>query len=1806
MKKILTTLFAFCILTSLAFGQTDPTKIFWDSFIQEKTAEWAAKKAEARQISTTLGFPMRTELKDGTIFELMRFSNGFPLYYSTMNVDAAKTSNTYNLWDNNGYFFSLTGWSSTIGIWDGGAVRTRHIEFENSRATQMDGVSALSNHATHVAGTMIARGAVAQAKGMSYEANLSCYDWDNDISEMATAYSNDDLRLSNHSYGILTGWQYNFRNDGRWAWFGNPEISETEDHYFGFYSEVTQGFDEFCYNAPYYISVQSAGNDRDEVPSSQPALHWLYDENDGWVESTTVRDQDGGADGYDCISHAALAKNIITVGAVLSIPDGYSQPSDVIATDFTSWGPCDDGRIKPDIVADGDQLYSSIATTNRSYAIYSGTSMASPATTGSIGLLFQLWYEMGYSYELLSSSWKAILLHNAYEAGENDGPDYSFGWGLLNTLRSAQFLDENYYEGNDFFIREVTLEDGDTYEFEAYSDGQTPIKVTICWTDPEATPVINQLNPRDIMLINDLDITLEDSESSIHYPWYLDPDNPADAAQRGDNNVDNVEQVYISSPVAGFFTVSVTHEGTLQGDDNEQAFSMCISGLTPEIKPKLAFPEPMKDKVEIPCNFQWYSLPDADSYTLQVSSGVNFLDDDIVIDQENITRTNYEGTISELDPETYYWWRVKAVIDGEDTEWSTVRIFKTARVLDLCEAGSDECDEFISNVKLGAIDNSSDCSAGGYENYMYISTDVQRGYTYNMKITNGFPYSSDECGVWVDWNGNGDFTDDGEEMNVTGGPNTFEAEINVPENAPLESVPVRIRILYNDTPEPCGIAEYGEVEDYTLNVTEPDDHCQAGSENCSEYISRVKLIDLDNPSSCSESSYGYSDYTAISTDYEAGTGTMEVHVGNLNDNDIVGVWIDWNRDGDFTDLRDPQNVIRSNDVFMVNIQPPIVILLGEVRMRVRVQRGGSIQSCGVTEYGEVEDYTLNIIMPIEELDPPILTTPIDDDDNVSMNPRFIWENVENADDYNIQVATDDDFSSPIINYVSEYENVRFVNFLNETNTDHFWRVKARNSQTESQWSDVWMFTTEKYCSASSAGSDYIRNVAINTIDNASSNEQYGDFRHISTGLDIGINYQIDIETISLNSYCDIWVDWDQNGTFTGANEHFTTIRDGMNFTGTITAPWLALTGETRMRVRLGNEAIASPCGRSINGEVEDYTLNLQYVQVSPPELLSPDDNSTDLETDLAFSWSQVIGANQYQIEIAEDIEFTENVFSDYTFIPYFEYDGLDYYTNYWWRVKAINPGYESGWSDVFSFRTEAAEVPDSWAFESNTGSRAEIIVPVNIDPTIGERQFIPGDAVGAFYMDGDEIRCGGYGLWWGGELNVTVWRDNPLTPEKDGFDPDEDFIIRIWDALRATDHAAIVEYRDGDPDHYTNNGESYLTHLEADLGAEQIIELTNGWNFISSYIELPNSDIEELMAGVADDILLVKDISGDMYFPSLGINSIGNWISTEGYKVYVLQQNDLILQGEQIIPEETPIEMSQGWNLIAYLRASEYDIEDIMSDIEDNLLIVKNVDGELYFPSLDINSIINMIPGEAYQVYMTSTDELIYPANSSPKAISSNKEYTKRTVFNIPSNIRTGENMVLIVDAGNNHNGNELCVFDQNSILVGSALIEKGIAAVTIWGDNSYTDKKDGCIVNEKLTVKIYNSDNSEYLDISIKDIKSMISGKKTHQLEYLTNDLLFAKSAIEESDKKSEIVEISPNPASKEAELRFYLTEESICSYEIYDNSGKLICSEEIGQLSAGESIFNIPLGEINAGSYRIIIRINNSVITKPLIIVK
>ena len=497
---------------------------------------------------------------------------------------AAQTVSTDKVQPGGSLGLNLTGAGITIGIWDEGSVYTAHTSFRESssgpyHAYFVDSTGyTISDHSTHVAGTMIADDDNVDAKGMADKATLNSYDWNHDILEMTNAASSSiPLLLSNHSYGIPSGWYFgDLRNSGSDAWYWLADDYYSIDPNFGLYDSLAWNLDKLAFNAPFYSIVCATGNDRGEGPEPN-AQHYVYIDGQ-WTSSTKFRVKDGGNTGFNCLSHQGLAKNIITVGAIDDIPNGYQNVSDVKQenTSFSNWGPTDDGRIKPDIVANGDELFSTVyhnlPDTNLTGSYFynmSGTSMATPNLTGSLALLLQHYYQTHNNTYPLTSTLKALIIHTADEAGDNPGPDFKYGWGLLNTAKAAQVISLDQSKPNT--IQELILTNSTNYSTTVFSNGSEPLKVTMAWTDdpssnPDTAPV----------LVHDLDVRLTKG-GTIFYPWKLDSSNPSNAATKSDNSKDNVEQIVIDLPEAGEYALVISHKGTLTSNQN---FSLIITGVS--------------------------------------------------------------------------------------------------------------------------------------------------------------------------------------------------------------------------------------------------------------------------------------------------------------------------------------------------------------------------------------------------------------------------------------------------------------------------------------------------------------------------------------------------------------------------------------------------------------------------------------------------------------------------------------------------------------------------------------------------------------------------------------------------------------------------------------------------------------------------------------------------------------------------------------------------------------------------------------------------------------------------------------------------------------------------------------------------------------------------------------------------------------------------------------------------------------------------------------------------------------------------
>ncbi|WP_081988197.1 S8 family serine peptidase [Psychroserpens jangbogonensis] len=525
-----------CMSFSL-FGQTpDQKRAIAETYDQELLAQLALEYSRtfkedfeaAKAYAAVNNIPVFIERENGGIAVLHKvLADGSLLYTSTTNQGAARTVGANKLYPGPSPLdLEVEGEGIVLGIWDGGLVLPTH-EMLGGRVQQIDGATGLSNHATHVSGTMIGSGIPdSAAKGMAPKATLLANDFDNAMGEM-TPQAAAGLILSNHSYGIPAG---------------NVTIP-----FLGSYTNGARSLDQLLYNTPYYMPVYSAGNDR----------------NSG------VNTSDNG---YDLLTGDKNAKNNIVVAAVNTV-NNYTGPASVVMSNFSSWGPSDDGRVKPDISAKGVNTYSSLANNNDSYGSMSGTSMAAPSVTGTLALLQELYSDIHGNF-MKSATLKGLVIQTALEAGTDPGPDARFGWGLLNAEAAAQALLDEDFES---LVYENSLANSGTYTKTVTSNGVDPLIVTIAWTDPpgNASGAEDDTTPR---LVNDLDLVLEDQGGNLFYPWRLIPGlNSSPAIRFTTNDTDNVEKVEVDVP-SGDYIIRVTHQGNLL--NGMQDYSLIATGIS--------------------------------------------------------------------------------------------------------------------------------------------------------------------------------------------------------------------------------------------------------------------------------------------------------------------------------------------------------------------------------------------------------------------------------------------------------------------------------------------------------------------------------------------------------------------------------------------------------------------------------------------------------------------------------------------------------------------------------------------------------------------------------------------------------------------------------------------------------------------------------------------------------------------------------------------------------------------------------------------------------------------------------------------------------------------------------------------------------------------------------------------------------------------------------------------------------------------------------------------------------------------------
>lgn len=565
-----------CLMPLLSWAQSDVFSKGKASEMQKRIEQAAQRSDSTYKAELALAKKRGIKLIDTLAADKILHFNGFtstgePLYLQTYSSTlAGKMTRTNALYSGGGLGLNLTGKSDTmsgkLGIWDGGSLYTAHQEF-GGRAKNEE-IVGTSSHATHVAGIMVAEGKKASARGMAYQADLKAWDFNNDNTEIIqNSGSNTQIKLliSNHSYGYTAGWNFN-TSKNKWQWYGDDAFSDQEDYKFGLYNIQSQKWDEIAYNSPYLLMVKSAGNSRGEAGPA-PGENYLL--RNGTDTSSRKRQ---AYTGYDLLSLNSNAKNVLVVGAVDLQNELPAKKRNVSMSSYSSWGPTDDGRIKPDLVGVGTDIESLGISSPSSYANLTGTSMSSPQVAGSLFLLQQQ-HHRSYGRFMRSATVRGLAIHTAMDILE-EGPDYRSGFGLLDAEKAASVI---INKDQAHRILEDSLVQGESKKISLRASGKGDLVVTMAWTDPEALLVKEAHDDTTRRLVNDLDIVLVGRGKS-HLPFILDPAKPQSLATTGNNRRDNVEKILVVGALPGeSYELTYRHKGDLK--NGKQLLSLLMSGI---------------------------------------------------------------------------------------------------------------------------------------------------------------------------------------------------------------------------------------------------------------------------------------------------------------------------------------------------------------------------------------------------------------------------------------------------------------------------------------------------------------------------------------------------------------------------------------------------------------------------------------------------------------------------------------------------------------------------------------------------------------------------------------------------------------------------------------------------------------------------------------------------------------------------------------------------------------------------------------------------------------------------------------------------------------------------------------------------------------------------------------------------------------------------------------------------------------------------------------------------------------------------
>ena len=834
---------------------------------------------------------------------------------------------------------------------------------------------------------------------------------------------------------------------------------------------------------------------------------------------------------------------------------------------------------------------------------------------------------------------------------------------------------------------------------------------------------------------------------------------------------------------------------------------------------------------------------------------------------------------------------------------------------------------------------------------------------------------------------------------------------------------------------------------------------------------------------------------------------------------------------------------------------------------------------------------------------PTLSSPVKGVNQLTINPILDWSTIvaaptNGASSYAVQVSTASDFGSTVFMEAGLSNAQAKVNSGLTNNISYFWRANASVGNSASWWSGTWSFTTIGQPSLI-APTLYSTNVSISPLLSWST-------------LQGAVTYKVDVSSTGNFSTTVFSV-----AGLSGLTQQLTGLADSQGYI------W-----------RVG----------SINASgISGWSGTWSFKTIGQPSLVAPTPDSTNVSISPVLSWSTLTGAVTYQVDVSSSSNFSTTVFSAAGLAGLSQQvKHLANNQGYIWRVEAMNASGISGWSNVWSFTTiggltlytpiegpNAQQLTPSLTWSTVSGA-ISYAVQVSTDESFGSTAFSQigitsgSSSVSAivssglmnyttyYWRAGAKNSTGGVSGWttaWTFKtvvaaptvtypahnainipLNLTL--DWNSTPGASSYVMQLSTSISFGTIIDAITQGTTTRIETG-----LSNTMKYYWRLQASNNSDAIgtsgwnvdsfttitgmtIQCTAGWNMISLNIRPVDSTFAAVFPDPTDEFILVKNVYGEAYIPSLGITPPGTTLQTgQGYQLYTAQPYTITTQGS--LPSTTQtISLSPAWNLIAYLQQANLPIATELESISNQIVLVKNNEGDVYAPYFGIDGIGTMQVGQGYYVAMpltqTGTINFTYPSMSSV----AKRHAGSPSLLALPSprhyghHVNTGNNATVMatkVTIGTSlaPDSCEIGAYNEQGHLVGSGMVVHGLAAFAVWGANSQTGQNDGCGNSEKITFKLWNG-KQEY--------PLTFTSSNGTEGRYVTQGIFLGRLEVPEGAliTRFDLGKVYPNPIKGLVKVEFDVpaiagASEQYVEINVFDMKGSLVHQVAKGKYQPG-----------------------------------